>query len=66
MSCYLKKLYWTTFYAIILTYFASAQTVDLETLGKGKAFQLGGGISANGVFYNANLENAREPFTYSY
>lgn len=64
MSFYLKKLYWTTFCAIILTYFASAQTVDLETLGKGKAFQLGGGISANGVFYNANLENAREPFTY--
>lgn len=44
--------------------FASAQTVDLETLGKGKAFKLGGGVSSNGVFYSSNQEVGREPFTY--
>lgn len=34
-------------------------------IGKGKAFKIGGGISANGVFYNSDLENnSREPFTY--
>ncbi|WP_127142052.1 hypothetical protein [Flagellimonas marinaquae] len=64
MSCYLKKLCCTTFGVLLFMCLASAQTVDLETLGRGKAFQLGGGISSNGVFYNANLESAREPFTY--
>lgn len=59
-----KKLFWTTFGAIICMCTTTAQTVDLETLGKGKAFQFGGGISSNGVFYHANLESAREPFTY--
>ncbi|MAU15757.1 MAG: hypothetical protein CMH46_09490 [Muricauda sp.] len=43
---------------------ASAQAVDLETLGKGKAFKLGGGVSSNGVFYNSNQDVGREPFTY--
>ncbi|RIV30600.1 hypothetical protein D2V08_16095 [Flagellimonas lutimaris] len=37
---------------------------DLETLGKGKAFKLDGGISSNGIFYNSNQEMGREPFTY--
>ncbi len=41
-----------------------AQTVDLETLGKGKAFKLGGGISSNGVFYSSGQASGREPFTY--
>ncbi|RIV68906.1 hypothetical protein [Flagellimonas aequoris] len=41
-----------------------AQTVDLETLGKGKAFKLGGGVSANTVFYDSDQEIGRQPFTY--
>ena len=43
---------------------ASAQTVDLETFGKGKAFKLGGGISANGIFYSSDQNNDRQRFTY--
>jgi hypothetical protein len=52
-------LYFFFFAAVVL-----AQTVDLETLGKGKAFKLGGGVSSNGVFYNSNQEQGRQPFTY--
>ncbi len=55
---------WLTLLFLLVVAMLQAQTVDLETLGKGKAFKLSGGISSIGVFYNANLENAREPFTY--
>ena len=43
---------------------AIAQTVDLETLGKGKAFKVNGSFSSNGVFYASDQEVGREPFTY--
>nr|WP_288931397.1 hypothetical protein [uncultured Allomuricauda sp.] len=55
---------WLTLSFIFFTVFASAQTVDLETLGKGKAFKLDGGISSNGIFYNSNQALGRQPFTY--
>jgi hypothetical protein len=55
---------WLTLSFFFFVAIVSAQTVDLETLGKGKAFKLGGGVSSNGVFYNSNQEQGREPFTY--
>lgn len=55
---------WLTLYFFFFIAMIAAQTVDLETLGKGKAFTLGGGISSNGVFYNSNNDVGREPFTY--
>lgn len=64
MFCNQLKIPWLTLYFSFFLSIASAQTVDLETLGKGKAFKLGGGISSNGVFYNSNQELGREPFTY--
>ncbi|MCX2682101.1 hypothetical protein OOZ15_19280, partial [Galbibacter sp. EGI 63066] len=41
-----------------------AQQIDFGNIGKGKAFKIGGGISANSVFYSSNQEDSREPFTY--
>jgi len=55
---------WLVLYFFFFVAVALAQTVDLETLGKGKAFKLGGGVSSNGVFYNSNQEQGRQPFTY--
>lgn len=38
---------------------------NLENIGKGEAFSMSGGISANSVFYEANgLEGRRDPFNY--
>lgn len=49
----------------------SAQNIDLENIGsrvqetlKKNPFRVSGGISANTVFYNSNMENSRAPFTY--
>jgi len=64
MSLYCIKTSWLTLLFFFFVTVALAQTVDLETLGKGKAFKLGGGISSNGVFYHANQEQGRQPFTF--
>ncbi|MHA7830030.1 MAG: hypothetical protein ACX93O_02950 [Flagellimonas sp.] len=56
--------FWLTLSFIFFTVFSSAQTVDLGTLGKGKAFKVGGGVSSNGIFYNSNQALGRQPFTY--
>lgn len=42
----------------------SAQNVDIGTIGKGKAFKISGGVSANTVFYNASQVTGRSTFTY--
>ncbi|MDF0716479.1 hypothetical protein PY092_09990 [Muricauda sp. 334s03] len=64
MALTISKIRWLTLSFFFFVAIASAQTVDLETLGKGKAFELGGGVSTNGVFYNSNQEQGRQPFTY--
>jgi len=64
MPITISKISWLTLSFFLFVTTVSAQTVDLETLGKGKAFTLGGGISSNGVFYNSNQELGRQPFTY--
>ena len=49
----------------------AAQDVDLENIGgqvrdalKKNPLKISGGISANGIYYNSNMPNNREPFTY--
>jgi len=64
MPITISKISWLTLSFFLFVTTVSAQTVDLETLGKGKAFTLGGGISSNGVFYNSNQALGRQPFTY--
>jgi len=64
MYYYLPKVFWLALSFFFSVATAFAQTVDLETLGKGNAFTLGGGVSSNGVFYNSNQELGRQPFTY--
>lgn len=56
--------FWLTLSFFFFVTLTIAQTVDLEALGKGKAFKLGGGISSNGVFYSSNQDVGRAPFTY--
>ncbi len=41
-----------------------SQSIDVENFGQGKPFTLSGSVSASGVYYNSNLNNARAPFTY--
>ena len=43
---------------------ATGQNVDLETIVQGKPFKLSGAVAANSIFYSANQNNARAPFTY--
>lgn len=65
MSLSCIKTSWLTLSFFFFVATVSAQTVDLETLGKGKAFKLGGGVSSNGIFYASNQDMVgREPFTY--
>jgi len=56
------------FYFLILVFLlchnSRAQIVDIDNLGKGKAFNVTGGVSANSVFYSTNKETSRLPFTY--
>ena len=47
-------------FILLCSFFATAQ--DLTQIGKAKLFTLGGGISANSVYYNG--EGQRDPFTY--
>ena len=64
MALTISKIRWLTLSFFFFVATVSAQIVDLETLGKGKVFKLGGGVSSNGVFYNSNQEQGRQPFTY--
>lgn len=48
----------------VIPFFIHAQSIDLESFGKEKPVQVNGYVSANGVYYNSNQNNAREPFTY--
>jgi len=54
----LKKL--LPHFILLYSFFATAQ--DLTQIGKAKLFTLGGGISANSVYYNG--DGQRDPFTY--
>ncbi len=40
------------------------QTLDYETIVNSKPLKVSGALSANGVYYNSNINNSREPFTY--
>lgn len=53
---------------LLFTSRASAQSFRLDNLrdqfGKGKMLKLGGGLSANGIYYNGNGSYGRKPFSY--
>lgn len=49
--------------ALLFLSLGFSQSVDLETVSKTN-FKLTGGINANSVFYNSNIDSGREPFTY--
>lgn len=55
------------YYFLLVTFLiigkAYTQSVDLETVTKTN-FKVTGGINANSVFYNSNVDSGREPFTY--
>lgn len=50
------------------TFYLCAQQIDVENFGKDlkgtKAVRIGGGISANTLFYHGNDGQGRQPFTY--
>lgn len=54
--------------SLICSYKISAQSIRLDNLkdqfGKGKALKIGGGLSANGIYYNGNGGYGRNPFSY--
>jgi hypothetical protein len=43
---------------------AHAQNIDIQTIGKGKAFKISGGLSTSSIFYNTSQNSTRAPFTY--
>ena len=64
LSHKLRKEFHFLLLVFLLCFNSWAQVVDIGNLGKGKAFKISGGVSANGVFYNTNMETSRQPFTY--
>ncbi|SHJ48144.1 hypothetical protein [Aquimarina spongiae] len=49
---------------LLFSAIAHAQSLDYETITNSKPFKLSGQISASGVYYNSNLNQSREPYTY--
>lgn len=54
----------TTLLLLLVAGMATAQSVDFEQFGMEDPLKITGNISANSVFYHANRNNARAPFTY--
>lgn len=57
---------WFKLFVVLLLYISKngySQNVDLESFYKPN-FKVSGGVNANMMFYNSNMPNAREPFTY--
>ncbi len=48
----------------LITNWLSAQNIDIESIGKGKALKVSGGVSVNSIFYNSDQDIGREAFTY--
>ncbi len=59
-----EKIVWLSISFLFTISWLSAQNVDVGAIGKGKAFKVSGGISANSIFYNSNQDSGREAFTY--
>lgn len=51
---------------LLLPMLVVAQGVDIGAIGKGKAFKISGGVSANSVFNQSSEPSGREAFTYFY
>ena len=49
---------------LLISLVGYTQNIDIENVGKAKPIQVSGMVSANGVYYDSNQNNNREPFTY--
>ncbi|MEW7279193.1 hypothetical protein ABW636_11425 [Aquimarina sp. 2201CG1-2-11] len=54
----------TFLFFMLVSIIGYSQNIDIENVGKAKPIKVSGVISANGVYYDANQNNNREPFTY--
>jgi len=63
-SFFIKHGKWVFLPILCTPLMLHSQSIDVENFGQGKPFTLSGSVSASGVYYNSNLNNARAPFTY--
>ncbi len=49
---------------MLISSIARSQSLDYESITKSKPLKISGQLSASGVYYNSNLNDSREPYTY--
>ncbi|GAA4273751.1 hypothetical protein GCM10022258_30450 [Aquimarina gracilis] len=49
---------------MLISSIAHTQSLDYDAITGAKPFKLSGQLSASGVYYNSNLNQSREPYTY--
>ncbi len=49
---------------MLLSTIAHSQSLDYETIAKSKPIKVIGQVSANGIYYNSDINTSRAPFTY--
>ncbi len=62
-----RKYFWLQIFLLVVGCFAGQQSVgqNLESIGKGDALSVSGGINVNQVFYTASgTEDRRDPYNY--
>jgi len=52
------------FILVFSTKTIQAQHMDIEAMMKDTKLKVNGGINANAMFYNSNMDQNRDPFTY--
>ncbi|WP_282089955.1 hypothetical protein [Aquimarina algiphila] len=57
----MKKL---VYILMLISSIAYTQSLDYDAITNAKPFKVSGQIAASGVYYNSNLNNSREPYTY--
>ncbi len=49
---------------MLISSIAQSQSLDYDAITKSKPLKISGQFSASGVYYDSNINNSREPFTY--
>ncbi len=49
---------------MLISSIAQAQSLDYDAITKSKPLKISGQLSASGVYYDSNINNSREPYTY--
>ena len=52
------------YFLLLIPIISFSQTLDYETITNSKPIKVSGSLSTNNVYYNSNINNSREPFTY--